>query len=90
MCRNIKLLYNFAPPATEAEIKAASLQFIRKVTGTTKPSQANEPAFNQAIDEVARSVEKLFAAMVTTAPARDREVEAQKTKARHAKRFGIS
>lgn len=88
MCRNIKLLYNFAPPATEAEIKAASLQFIRKVTGSTKPSHVNEPAFNQAVDDVARSVEKLFAAMVTTAPAKDREIEAQKAKARNAKRFG--
>lgn len=87
MCRNIKTLYNFEPPATEEEIRAAALQFVRKVTGFNKPSQANEAAFNRAIDEVAAVTRKLFDALETNANPRDRELEAAKAKARAARRF---
>jgi hypothetical protein len=87
MCRNIKTLFNFAPPATEQEIRAASLQFVRKLSGFTAPSKANEAAFNKAIDEVADVARVLLASMKTTAEPRDREVEAQKAKERSKLRF---
>jgi len=88
MCRNIKTLFNFEPPATQEEIEAASLQFVRKVCGTTKPSQANEAAFNQAVKEVSATMSSLLASMVTSAPSRNREMETAKAKARSARRFG--
>lgn len=87
MCRNIKTLFNFEPPATEEEIRAASLQFVRKLSGFTKPSKANEEAFNQAIEEVALAAGKLIASLVTTAEPRDREVEAARARARSIARF---
>lgn len=82
MCRNIKPLYNFAPPATEAEIEAAALQFVRKVSGYNKPSAANEAAFQTAVDEIAAAVSVLLDALQTNAPPKDREVEAAKARAR--------
>lgn len=88
MCRNIKPLFNFDPPATEAEIRAASLQFVRKVSGFNKPSQANQAAFDRAVDEVSRAVQELLDSLVTTAAARDREVEAAKARRRSTRRFG--
>lgn len=88
MCRNIRTLFNFEPPATAEEIRAASLQFVRKLSGATRPSKANEAAFDRAVDEVAAAAERLLAALVTTAPPRDREVEAARAKERSAKRFG--
>jgi hypothetical protein len=88
MCRNIKTLHNFKPPATDAEIRASSLQFVRKLSGFTKPSKANEPAFNRAVEQVAQAAHELLATLVTNAPPRDREVEAAKAKARTAERFG--
>ena len=88
MCRNIRTLYNFDPPATEDEVRAASLQFVRKVSGFTKPSRANEEAFGRAVDDVAHVVRTLLDSLVTNAPARDREVEASKARERAAKRFG--
>jgi len=88
MCRNIKTLYNFDPPATREEIQAASLQFVRKLSGYNKPSQVNEVAFERAVDEVAGVAEKLLRSLVTQAPTRNREVEATKARARAAKRFG--
>ena len=88
MCRNIRILYNFEPPTGEDEIRAASLQYVRKVSGMQKPSRANEAAFDQAVDEVAAATELLLASLVTPAPPRDREVEAAKRKARSAERFG--
>jgi hypothetical protein len=88
MCRNIKTLFNFEPPATQEEVEAASLQFVRKVCGTTKPSQANEAAFNQAVEEVSATMSTLLASMVTTAPSRNRKMEMAKAKARSARRFG--
>jgi hypothetical protein len=87
MCRNIKTLFNFAPPATDDEIRAAALQFVRKLSGTTKPSQANQAAFERAIDEVAAAATTLLADMQTTAARRDRQVEALRAKARNAVRF---
>ena len=87
MCRNIKTLYNFEPPATEDEIRAASLQFVRKVSGFTKPSKANEAAFLTAVDEIAAITAKLLNALETNAPPKDREEEAAKTRARSAQRF---
>ena len=87
MCRNIKTLHNFKPPATDEEIRASSLQFVRKLSGFTKPSKANEHAFAHAIDEVASATQRLLDALVTTAPPRDREVEAARARARAAKRF---
>jgi hypothetical protein len=90
MCRNIKPLFNFAPPVTEDEIRASSLQFVRKISGFTKPSKANEEAFNRAIDDVSAAARTLLDSLVTTAPARDREIEAAKAKARSAERFGVS
>jgi hypothetical protein len=88
MCRNIKTLFNFAPPATELEIRDASLQFVRKLSGTSVPSKANEAAFEQAVEEVAASARRLIQSLVTTAPPRTREAEAAKAKARSALRFG--
>jgi hypothetical protein len=88
MCRNIKPLFNFAPPVTEDEIRASSLQFVRKISGFTKPSKANEAVFNHAVDEVSAVARTLLNSLVTTAPARDREVEAAKAKARAAERYG--
>jgi hypothetical protein len=90
MCRNIKTLFNFDPPATEEEIKAASLQFVRKLSGFHEPSKANEDAFNLAIDEVTVVAQKLLATLVTQAEPRNREVEAAKAKARAAQRFGTA
>lgn len=87
MCRNIRPLFNFAPPVTSDEVQAASLQFVRKVSGFTHPSKANEAAFNQAVGEVSEVVERLLGALVTTATPRDREVERARAKARAAKRF---
>lgn len=87
MCRNIKPLFNFDPPATDDEVRAASLQFVRKISGFTKPSKANEEAFDRAIDEVAAAARRLMDSLVTIAPARDREVEAAKAKARSLERF---
>ena len=86
MCRAIKTLYNFKPPATEDEIRASSLQFVRKLSGFTRPSHANEEAFARAVDQVAHAAQQLIGSLVTTAPARDREVEAAKAKARGAAR----
>jgi len=88
MCRNIKTLHNFKPPATEEEIRASALQFVRKLSGFTRPSTANQPAFDRAVDEVAKAARGLLASLVTTAPPRDREVEASKARARAADRFG--
>lgn len=88
MCRNIKPLFNFDPPATEEEIRAASLQFVRKLTGFQKPSQVNEEAFHQAIEETAEVTKRLFASLITNAEPKDREVEAQKARERNEKRFG--
>lgn len=88
MCRNIKTLFNFDPPATDEEIRAASLQFVRKLSGFNAPSKANEAAFNAAIDEVFAAARKLIDSLETTAPPKDREVEAAKAKARSAERFG--
>jgi hypothetical protein len=88
MCRNIKTLYNFAPPATDDEIRAASLQFVRKLSGYNTPSKANEEAFNAAIDEVFDAAKRLIFSLETNAPPRDREIEAAKAKARNAERFG--
>ena len=88
MCRNIKRLSNFEPPATPDEIQAASLQFVRKVSGFTKPSKANEAAFQLAVDEVSQVVQTLLNSLVTNAPALNREIEAKKRKEQSAKRFG--
>lgn len=88
MCRNIKTLFNFDPPATEEEIRAASLQFVRKLSGFTKPSKANEDAFNQAVEEVTDVAERLIASLVTTAPPRDREEWVARARARAAERYG--
>jgi hypothetical protein len=87
MCRNIKTLANFEPPATEDEIRASALQFVRKLSGTTKPSRANEHAFNQALEEVTAAAEQLIRSLKTNAPARNREEEARKAKERSLKRF---
>ena len=90
MCRNIKTLFNFEPPATELEIRDASLQFVRKLSGFTVPSKANEAAFERAVEDVAASARELIRTLVTTADPRSREVEAAKAKARAAVRFGAS
>jgi hypothetical protein len=87
MCRNIKILYNFEPPTSDEEVDAAALQFVRKVSGMTKPSKANEAAFQRAVDDVAKVTSRLLGELVTTAPPRDREVEAEKRRARSAARF---
>lgn len=85
MCRNIRPLYNFYPPATEEEITNASVQFVRKISGFSKPSQANEQVFNEAISEISKTVEKLLSSLVTTAPKKNRDVEALKQKERFQK-----
>jgi hypothetical protein len=90
MCRNIQTLFNFDPPATEDEVRDASLQFVRKISGFTKPSQANAEAFERAVDEVADVSTRLLEALVTTAPPKDREVEAARRKARAEKRFATA
>ncbi len=87
MCRNIKTLHNFKPPATDEEIRASSLQFVRKLSGFSKPSKANELAFNRAVEEVAAAADQLLQSLVSNAPPRDREVEAAKARARSAERF---
>ena len=88
MCRNIKPLFNFEPPVTDDEVRAAALQFVRKISGFTKPSKANEEAFDRAIVEVAAAARRLMDSLVTTAAPRDREIEAAKAKARSAERYG--
>jgi hypothetical protein len=88
MCRNIRTLFNFEPPATDDDIRAASLQFVRKLSGFTKPSQANAAAFERAVEQVTDVAGELLASLVTTASPRDREVELAKARARNAKRFG--
>jgi hypothetical protein len=88
MCRNIKTLFNFAPPATEDEIRAASLQFVRKISGFTKPSRANEATFNAAVDDIARIASQLLTSLEATATPKNREDEAAKAKLRAAQRFG--
>jgi hypothetical protein len=90
MCRNIHTLFNFEPPATEDEIHGAALQYVRKVSGFTKPSQANEAAFERAVDEVAAITARLIGNLVTNAPPKDREVEAQRKRERAAKRFATA
>jgi hypothetical protein len=87
MCRNIRTLHNFEPPATDEEIRGAALQYVRKVSGSTKPSQANAEAFDRAVDEVAHATVHLLAELVTSAPPKDREAEAAKRRARAAERF---
>jgi hypothetical protein len=87
MCRNIRTLYNFQPPASEEEVRAASLQYVRKISGFTKPSQANAEAFERAVDSVAEISARLLDELVTSAPAKDREAEAAKARARAAERF---
>jgi len=87
MCRNIKTLHNFKPPATDDEIRASSLQFVRKLSGFTRPSKANQLAFDRAVDQVANAAHELLASLVTRVPPRDREVEASKAQARAADRF---
>jgi len=88
MCRNIKTLHNFDPPATDAEIRASALQFVRKLSGMNKPSQANEVVFEEAVDEVSRIARHLLDSLVTNASPRDRKVEAAKARERSARRFG--
>lgn len=88
MCRNIKTLANFEPPATEDEIRASALQFVRKLSGATRPSRANEAAFNQAVEEVTAAAHRLIASLTTTAQPRHRDEEMRKAKLRSAKRFG--
>jgi hypothetical protein len=88
MCRNIKTLFNFDPPATEEEIRAASLQFVRKLSGFTKPSKVNEEPFNRAVEEVTEVAERLIASLITTAPPRDREEWVARARARAAERYG--
>jgi hypothetical protein len=89
MCRNIRPLHNFEPPATSAEVDAAALQYVRKVAGATRPSQANAAAFDLAVREVAEATQRLLDGLVTTAPPKDREVEAAKARARAANRYGL-
>ena len=88
MCRNIKTLHNFAPPATEEEVRASALQFVRKLSGFTRPSKVNEEAFNRAVDKVTEVARELLSSLVTNAPPRNREVEALKARERSGKRFG--
>ena len=90
MCRNIRTLYNFQPEATDEEVRAASLQFVRKISGVTKPSQANQAAFDRAVEDVARVARTLLDGLITTAPPKDRDTEAAKAKLRAAQRFGQS
>jgi hypothetical protein len=88
MCRNIRVLHNFEPPATSDEVQAAAVQYVRKVSGAAKPSAANQAAFDKAVEAVAAATRELLDALVTTAPPKDREVEAEKAKARSAERYG--
>jgi hypothetical protein len=88
MCRNIKVLANFDPPATNDEVRASALQFVRKLSGSTKPSKANEAAFNQAVDDVTAIARRLVDSIQTNAPPRNREIEAMKAKERNQRRFG--
>jgi hypothetical protein len=88
VCRNIKLLFNFDPPATDAEIRASSLQFVRKLSGYNKPSKANQEAFDTAVEEVTAAARRLLRSLVTEAPPKDRDVEAAKARARAAERYG--
>jgi len=88
MCRNIRTLHNFAPPATEEEIRASALQFVRKLSGFSRPSRANQAAFDRAVDEVAEAARRLLDALVSNGPPRSREAEAAKARARAAQRFG--
>ena len=90
MCRNIRTLYNFEPPATEEEVRDAALQYVRKISGFTKPSKANEAAFERALEEVAAASSRLLDSLVTSAPPRDREVEAAKAAERARQRFGAA
>ena len=90
MCRNIRTLYNFEPAATPEEIRAASLQYVRKISGYTKPSQTNQEAFDRAVEEVTAASQRLLASLETSAPPKDREVEAEKRRARAAKRFAAA
>jgi hypothetical protein len=90
MCRNIHTLFNFEPEATEDEVRAASLQYVRKISGFTKPSRANEAAFERAVDEVAAASRRLIDSLVTSAPTKDRDVEAERAKARAAKRYAAA
>jgi hypothetical protein len=90
MCRNIRTLHNFDPPATREEIEAAALQYVRKISGTNKPSQTNEAAFERAVEEVAAASHRLLDSLVTAAPPRNREVDAAKARARAAERFGTA
>ena len=90
MCRNIRTLYNFSPSATDEEVRAASLQFVRKISGFNKPSQSNQVAFDRAVDDVARAARSLLDGLTTTAPPKDREVEAAKARVRAAQRFGAA
>ena len=90
MCRNIHTLFNFDPPATSDEVHAASLQYVRKVSGSTRPSQVNVVAFDRAVQEVATATDRLLQAMVTTAPPKDREIEAARARERSARRFGTA
>ncbi len=90
MCRNIRTLHNFAPPATQSEIRAAAEQYVRKVSGMTKPSKANQAAHDRAVDAVAHATRQLLDSLVTLAPARDREIEAQRARERSAARFGTA
>jgi len=90
MCRNIRTLHNFEPPATEDEVRAAALQYVRKVSGSSKPSKANEVAFGRAVEDIAVITRRFLAELVTTSPPRDREVEATKARARAEKRFGAA
>jgi len=90
MCRNIHTLFNFEPPATEDEVRSAALQYVRKVSGFTKPSQANEAAFERAVDEIAHATSHLIAELVTNAPRKDREVEAARKRERAEKRFATA
>jgi hypothetical protein len=87
MCRNIRTLHNFDPPATREEIESSALQYVRKVSGSTKPSKANEEAFHRAVEKVAQATEELLGSLVTSAPAKNREVEAEKRRARAARRY---
>ncbi len=87
MCRNIRPLFNFDPPATDEEVRNAAIQFVRKISGFTRPSQANEAAFDRAVDEISASARRLVDALKTSAPARDRDIEAAKARARAAERY---
>ena len=90
MCRNIRTLFNFSPTATDDEVRAASIQFVRKISGFTKPSQSNQAAFDRAVEDVARAARKLLEGLSTTAPPKDREIEAAKARRRAAERFGTA